>query len=113
MQNGPDFRVYYTKLATFYHFNHSPKATKGAFPKILVQDIKDFPIPVIRKDVRSHIEKIVERILTAKRSDSNADTSAYEQEIDRMVYHLYSLTYDEIKIVDPNTPITEEEYLKD
>lgn len=25
-----------SKLATFYHFNHSPKATKGAFPKILV-----------------------------------------------------------------------------
>ena len=27
-----------SKLATFFHFNHSPKATKGAFPKILVQD---------------------------------------------------------------------------
>ena len=25
-----------SKLATFYHFNSSPKATKGAFPKILV-----------------------------------------------------------------------------
>ena len=28
-----------SKLATYYHFHHSPKATKGAFPKILVQDI--------------------------------------------------------------------------
>ena len=36
-----------SKLATFYHFNSSPKATKGAFPKILVNDIKNFPLPLI------------------------------------------------------------------
>lgn len=29
-----------SKLATFYHFNHSPKATKGAFPKILVTIVR-------------------------------------------------------------------------
>ena len=34
-----------SKLASYYHFNFSPKATKGAFPKILVRDIKEFPIP--------------------------------------------------------------------
>ncbi|WGH76518.1 TaqI-like C-terminal specificity domain-containing protein [Tenacibaculum tangerinum] len=33
-----------SKLATFYHFNYSPKATKGAFPKILVKDIREFPL---------------------------------------------------------------------
>ena len=33
-----------SKLASFFHFNSSPKATKGAFPKILVQDIKKFPL---------------------------------------------------------------------
>lgn len=31
---------------------------------------------------------------------------------DRLVYHLYSLTYDEVLIVDPETPITREEYEK-
>lgn len=31
-------------LGSFYHFNASPKATKGEFPKILVKDIKEFPI---------------------------------------------------------------------
>lgn len=34
-----------SKLASFFHFNFSPKATKGAFPKILVRDIREFPIP--------------------------------------------------------------------
>jgi hypothetical protein len=27
-----------------------------------------------------------------------------------MVYHLYGLTYDEVKIVDPETPLKKEEY---
>ena len=33
-----------------------------------------------------------------------------DREIDLRVYHLYGLTYDEVLIVDPNTPITKEEY---
>ena len=36
-----------SSLATFYHFNHSPKATKGAFPKILIADLKNFPLYAI------------------------------------------------------------------
>ena len=32
-------------IGTFFHFNASPKATKGDFPKILVKDIKEFPLP--------------------------------------------------------------------
>lgn len=39
-----------------------------------------------------------------------ADTSFLEKRIDILVYHLYGLTYDEILIVDPETPITREEY---
>jgi hypothetical protein len=41
---------------------------------------------------------------------SDADTSKEESEIDLLVYHLYALTYDEVLIVDPETPITREEY---
>ena len=36
-----------------------------------------------------------------------------DQEIDIFVYHLYGLTYDEVLIVDPETPITREEYGKE
>ena len=35
-----------------------------------------------------------------------------DRQIDLFVYHLYDLTYDEILIVDPKTPITREEYDK-
>jgi len=37
--------IFNSTLATFYHFNASPKATKGEFPKILVTDIRNFPLP--------------------------------------------------------------------
>ena len=30
--------------------------------------------------------------------------------LDVILYHLYGLTYDEVLIVDPDTPITREEY---
>ena len=99
-----------SKLATYYHFNHSPKATKGAFPKILVQDIKNFPLPIINDNDKNIIESLVSNIVIAKRTDFNVDTTSEEQEIDRLVYKLYGLTYDEVKIVDPETPITEEAY---
>lgn len=33
-----------------------------------------------------------------------------DKEIDLMVYKLYSLTYQEVKIIDPNFWLSEEEY---
>lgn len=99
-----------SKLATFYHFNHSPKATKGAFPKILVSDVKTFPLPNIDEETRIVIDEKVSRILSAKQSDPSADTTVLENEINFMVYKLYGLTYDEVLVVDPETPITREQY---
>jgi hypothetical protein len=101
-----------SRLATFYHFNHSPKATKGAFPKILVQDIKDFPLPDIPDEQRKSIINHVDRILSTKKENPEADTSAWEEEIDFIVYKLYGLNYDEVLVVDPETPISKEEYDK-
>lgn len=99
-----------SRLATFYHFNHSPKATKGAFPKILVDDVKSFPLPSITETDRDKIETIVKAIQDKKVKSLQADTCNEEKTIDLLVYHLYGLTYDEVLIVDPDTPITREEY---
>ena len=60
--------------------------------------MEKFPIPVTT-DV-SQIEKLVERILTAKRGNPQKDVSALEQEIDELVYKLYGLTKEEIAIVE-------------
>ena len=102
-----------SKLATFYHFNHSPKATKGAFPKILVQDLKEFPLPSITSEEKKLITDLVERILDSKKSNPQADTIDLENQIDFLVYKLYNLTYDEVLIVDPESTISREEYEKE
>lgn len=89
-----------SKLATFFHFNHSPKATKGAFPKILVQDIKDFPLPTISDEKKEILSQKVTSILLTKQTNPLTDTSTEERKIDRIVYDLYGLTEEEIAIVE-------------
>ena len=43
-------------------------------------------------------------------NDLSSQITATDNEIDLLVYRLYGLTYDEILIVAPNTPISKEEY---
>jgi type II restriction/modification system DNA methylase subunit YeeA len=58
------------------------------------------PIPVINSEQSQPIILLVDKILTAKKSDPNADTTALETEIDQLVYQLYELTAEEIKIIE-------------
>ncbi len=91
-----------SKLATFYHFNHSPKSTKGAFPKILVQDLKDFPIPIISDVEQKKIVDLVETVFVEKNNNTNADTKKIEDEINNLVYKIYNLTLEDIEIIKQN-----------
>lgn len=52
---------------------------------------------------QSKIAALVDRVLVAKRDNPQADTSKLEEQIDRLVYHLYELTDDEIAIVEEAT----------
>ena len=65
--------------------------------------MKSFPVPPIT-DANQHLatqmEELVEKIITAKHADQNADTSNFENEIDKLVYVLYDLTPDEIAIAE-------------
>jgi len=47
-----------SKLIGYYHYNTSPKAKKGLFPKILVNDVRNIPIPDISTEKQqAFIEK--------------------------------------------------------
>ena len=70
-------------------------------------------LPIIISTNQTKYIDLVNSILLAKQQTFDADTSRQEQIIDIMVYHLYGLTYDEVLIVDPQTPITREEYEKE
>jgi adenine-specific DNA-methyltransferase len=45
---------------------------------------------------------LVSQIHNAKKQDPAADTCALEKEIDQLVYQLYGLTDEEIKMVEQN-----------
>ncbi|GAB6161044.1 hypothetical protein JCM12298_02030 [Desulfothermus naphthae] len=70
----------------------------------------NLPIPLVSKSQQKPFETIVDKILIKK--ERGEDTTKEEQQIDLMVYKLYELTYDEVKIVDPEFPLTKEEYDK-
>ena len=46
------------------------------------------------------MERLVERILSAKQRDAGADVSAWERELDVWVYAIHGLTPEEIKLVE-------------
>ena len=83
-------------------------ATKFLNLAIKAEYVKQVKLPNTSEKQKVQIEELVNAILQSKLSD--ADTSKEESEIDLLVYHLYALTYDEVLIVDPETPITREEY---
>lgn len=56
------------------------------------------------------LTSLVTQILTAKRAEPAADTTAVEAEIDVLVYKLYGLTYAEVLVVEPGFGLSEEAY---
>jgi len=72
--------------------------------------LAQLPIPDIALNKQEQFIKRVEKILSLKMK--NQDTTALEREIDVLVYKLYELTYDEVKIIDKEFWLSEEEYGK-
>ena len=65
-------------------------------------DAKELPIPNTDSQQQAPIIELVNQILAAKAADSNADTTALENEIDKRIYALYNLTKEDIAIVEAN-----------
>ena len=61
-------------------------------------EIEQLPIPQISKPAQQPFIALVDKILTAKQQGQ--DTRTLETEIDKMVYRLYDLTDDEIRIIE-------------
>ena len=96
-----------SKLMNFIYGFINPERGE-ALAQVKKKHVEQLPIAVAEND--DIIVQLVDKILAAKKSDPQADTSAWEREIDLMVYRLYGLTYDEVLVVDPGTAVTREEY---
>jgi len=91
--NSKLIRYYITFL--FSSENNYTYASKETMEKIPLPPITSATEPIV-----SQIESLVDKILAAKKGNPQADTSTWEREIDRLVYKLYDLTEEEIRIVE-------------
>jgi adenine-specific DNA-methyltransferase len=89
-----------SKLISYVKTKGSTSAKKDDFTQLTLNDIREIPIPNVDGKVKKTLIQLVNSILTAKTNTPAADTTALEAEIDKLVYELYGLTAEEIKIVE-------------
>jgi len=104
-------------VISFYHKYNSPKGYRNQFPKVLINDIRKFPIPKLdlkynkNKNIHNEIVKHVDTMLSLnkelnetklpdRRTQLESHIEYTDRKIDSFVYKLYNLTEDEIKIVE-------------
>lgn len=73
---------------------------RGGFARLKIVYVSQIPIPDASKLEKGNVDTIINQVLTSKSADPTADTSALEAEIDRLVYQLYGLSEEEIRIVE-------------
>ena len=89
-----------SRLVSWWFVHKFGKMQRQIFPQFKVNELADFPLPKNSDKHHDRITKLVSEILTTKRTNSAANTSALEAEIDRLIYTLYGLTEKEIAIIE-------------
>ena len=74
--------------------------TKGAFTKARIFHYYELPVKKLLSEEQDVYDKLVSEIIEIKKQIPNNDTTSLESEIDQMVYQLYGLSEEEIKIVE-------------
>ena len=73
---------------------------RGGDYHIYPEHIRNIPIPSATAEQQNQVIEIVDKILYAKEKNPNADISAWENELDKLVYVLYGLSDEEIAAVE-------------
>lgn len=82
--------------------------TKGAFTKAKIYHYYELPVKKASTAQQEVISNIVKRIM--KSSAQGLDIELDEKLLNLTIFKLYGLSFDEIRVIDPETTITEEEY---
>jgi hypothetical protein len=70
------------------------------YKKAFLEQLLIPPLTPQNQPIADQIITLVDQILSAKKQNPEADTSQLEREIDQLVYRLYNLTEEEIKIIE-------------
>jgi len=89
-----------SKFISYLYVKSSSIATKDDFRQTTLSELRALPIPNIDTEDQFAFIQMVDQIIIAKKENPKADTSQLENEIDQLVYKLYNLTPEEIKIIE-------------
>jgi hypothetical protein len=103
-----------SKFAQFYITERYSSSSYNGGVSFTKDMIKNFPIPNLSTpSLSSWIKKIkdlIDKIMASKSTNPTLNTQNLERQIDNLVYRLYNLTYDEVKIIEPGFPFGKAEY---
>ncbi len=97
-----------SKLLTFWlKAKNTPLGDMGAYRnyKYNIMELPMVKITAKNKKLADKIIVLVDKILALKKKDPKANTQELEKEIDALVYQLYNLTDEEIKIIEEGQEI--------
>ena len=83
-----------------YYFGFIGVMTAGGAYTLKAATIESLPIAIGTREQQKEIALKVDSILNTKAADKQADVSSIESEIDLLVYDLYGLSEEDIKIVE-------------
>ena len=83
-----------------YYFGFIGVMTAGGAYTLKAATIESLPIAIGTREQQKEIALKVDSILNTKAADKQADVSSTENEIDHLVYELYGLSEEDIKIVE-------------
>ena len=100
-------------LISWFHRKQNPKSQKGLFPKVLVSDLKKTPVPridnsnqVLTNNLIQSVDSMIKQNRLLNLSKTPQEKTALERQIeatdkqiDQLVYQLYGLTEEEIKVL--------------
>jgi len=90
-----------------FYYQSKFKSETELFPKIRIAQVKLLPIKMINEKMQQIYITIVDKILSIIKDEDylenpakQANVKEYEHQIDQMVYKLYDLTEEEMKIIE-------------
>jgi hypothetical protein len=95
-----------SKLITYWLRNKGKM--QGNNYQIDKEPLLAIPLIIPTEEFSKAIENIVVKILENKSEEE--DTTTLEQEIDNLVYKLYDLNFDEVKVIDPAFNLSKKEF---
>ena len=88
--------------SSLFKFYYRKTNSQGGniFPQVRISSVENLPIKITEKNIQEGIENLVNKILRIKTQDISTDTSDFEKQIDELVYNIYGINKDEIKLIE-------------